>query len=49
MCKLPQRKTQRDKTLMGFTGGLLVKNPSVNAGDTGLMPRPGRSQMPWSN
>ena len=31
---------------MGFPGGSLVKNPSVNAGDTGntgLIPGPGRS------
>lgn len=37
--KLPSREIQR-ANLMGFTGGLLVKNPSVNAGDTGLMPGP---------
>ena len=25
------------------------RNPSANAGDTGLIPAPGRSHMPWSN
>ena len=32
-----------------FPGGALVKNPPANAGDTGLIPGPGRSHMPWSN
>ena len=32
-----------------FPGGILVKNPPANAGDTGLSPGPGRSHMPWSN
>ena len=32
-----------------FTGGVVVKNPPVNAGGTGLIPGPGRSHMPWSN
>ena len=27
----------------------MVKNPSANAGDTGLSPGLGRSHMPWSN
>ena len=27
----------------------MVKNPSPNAGDTGSVPDPGRSHMPWSN
>ena len=31
-------------------GGLVVKNPPANAGDTGLVPGPGRSHTPgWSN
>ena len=28
---------------MGFPGGLVVKNPLANAGDTGLIPGLGRS------
>ena len=27
----------------GFSGGLVVKNPHANAGDTGLIPGSGRS------
>ena len=38
------------KSLLGdFPGGSVVKNPPVNAGDTGLIPGLGRSHMPWSN
>ena len=33
----------------GFPGGVVVKNPPANAGDTGLSPGPGRSHMPQSN
>ena len=33
----------------GLPGGSLVKNPPANAGDTGSIPDPGRSHMPWSN
>ena len=32
----------------GFPGGAVVKNPPANAGDTGLIPGPGRSHMPRS-
>ena len=32
-----------------FPGGAVVKNPPANAGDTGLIPGPGRSHMPQSN
>ena len=32
-----------------FPGGAVVRNPSANAGDTGLIPGPGRSNMPRSN
>ena len=32
-----------------FPGGTVVKNPPANAGDTGLIPGPGRSHMPQSN
>ena len=31
--------------LVGFSGGAGVKNPLVNARDTGSIPGPGRSQM----
>ena len=27
----------------------LKKNPPANTGDTGLIPGPGRSHMPWGN
>ena len=38
------------KTLIeAFPGGAVVKNPPANAGDTGLIPAPGISHMPWSN
>ena len=33
----------------GFHGGSVAKNPSANAGDTGLIPDPGRSHKPRSN
>ena len=33
----------------GSPGGSVVKNLSANTGDTGLIPDPGRSHMPWSN
>ena len=32
-----------------FPGGSMVKKLPVNAGDTGSIPDPGRSHMPWSN
>ena len=32
--------------LGNFPDGPLVKNPPANAGDTGLIPGPGRSHMP---
>ena len=35
--------------LKGFPGGSVVKNPPANAGDTGSIPDPGRSHVPWSN
>ena len=34
--------------LVGFPGGAVVRNPPVNAGDTGSSPGPGRSHMPRS-
>ena len=35
--------------MQGFPGGAVVKNPPANAGDFGLSPGPGRSQMLRSN
>ena len=37
------------KCLPGFPGGAVVENSPSNAGDTGLIPGPGRSHMPRSN
>ena len=36
-------------SLRDFPGGAMVKNPPANAGDTDLIPGPGRSHMPQSN
>ena len=36
-------------SVQGFTGGLMVKSPPCNSGDTGPIPGPGRSHMPHSN
>ena len=33
----------------GFPGGPVVKNLLYNAGDTGSIPGPGRSHMPWGS
>ena len=30
-------------------GGIVVKNPPANAGDTGSSPGPVRSHTPWRN
>ena len=35
--------------LKGFLGGSVVKNSPANAGDTGLIPSPGRSHMLQGN
>ena len=35
--------------ISGFPGGLVVKTPPCDAGDTGSIPGPGRSHMPQSN
>ena len=35
--------------LLGFLGGLVVKNPPANAGDMGSIPGPGRSHRQQSN
>ena len=34
---------------MYFPGVAVVKNLPANAGDTGSIPGPGKSPMPWSN
>ena len=35
--------------LLDFPGGPVVKNPPVNAGDTGSVPGPGRPHIPKGN
>ena len=35
--------------VQGFPGGLMVKSPPCNSGDTGLIPGPGRSHVQQSN
>ena len=40
--------SQRSR-LLCFPAGSVVKNPPANAGDTGLIPDPGRSRKSWSN
>ena len=37
------------KFIRDFPGGLVVKNPSANTGDTGSLPDPGRPHMPRGN
>ena len=32
-----------------FLGGVVVKNPPANAGDTGSIPDLGRAHVQWSN
>ena len=42
--------TTMDKTdNRGFPGSSVVKNPPASAEDTGSIPDPGRSHIPWSN
>ena len=48
ICKVQQNKTQENK-FWGFPDGSVVKNPPVNAGDTGLIPSLGKAHMPQSN
>ena len=43
------RKYCGNGSIQGFPGGLVVKNPSASAGDTGSIPDPGRSHMRWNN
>ena len=42
--EVPQKMKTGD-----FLGGLVVKNPSANAGDRGSIPGPGRSHIQRSN
>ena len=35
--------------VVGFPGGPVVKNLPASTGDTGSIPGPGRSHMPWGN
>ena len=37
------------KVNRGFPDGPVVKNLPCNSEDTGLIPDPGRSHMPWGN
>ena len=40
-----QKNNPSKNEVKGFPGGSVVKNPPANAGDTGLIPDPGRSHM----
>ena len=44
-CLKKNRGTFKNK-IPGFPGGAVAKNPPANAGDTDLIPGPGRSHMP---
>ena len=44
---ISQKYTIDKKKISGFCP--VVKNPSANAGEVGLIPHLGRSHMPWSN
>ena len=44
-----QSKSILRKSEWGFPGSLVVKNPLANAGDTGQIPSPRRSHVPWSD
>ena len=43
------RQTMPEITSKDFSGGQGVKNPPVNAGDTGSIPGLGISHVPWGN
>ena len=43
------KNSQLNISKLDFPGGTVVRNPPVNAGDTGSSPGPGRSHMPRSN
>ena len=42
-------KSPTRKNVQYFPGGTVNKNPPASAGDTGLIPGPGRFHVPWSN
>ena len=44
-----QENYLKKKNFRGFSDGSVVKNPPANAGDTGLIPDLGRSQMSQNN
>ena len=50
-CGMAKRLKQNrgESYLKDFPGGTVAKNPPANAGDTGLIPGPGRSHKPHSN
>ena len=41
--------SEKEMSWRDFPGGTVVKNPPLNAGDTGLIPGLGRSHMPRNN
>ena len=43
------KKKKKKEQKEDLPGGLVVKNPPANAGDTGMAPGPERSHMPQSN
>ena len=43
------RKLPTIQSVQDFPGGTVNKNPPASAGDTGLIPGPGRFHVPWSN
>ena len=38
-----------NKSVLGASGGSMVKNLPANEGDAGSVPDPGRSHMPWNS
>ena len=43
------REGQSENNSEGFVGGSVVKNTLANAGDTDLMPDPGKFHILWNN
>ena len=43
------RLNHEEIDLQGLPGGAVGKNLPANAGDTGSIPGPGRSCLPWSS
>jgi len=46
---LMELKFKTNINCQGFPGGSVVKNLPAKATDTGSIPDPGRSHMPWSS